>query len=166
MSDAAKLDARISLMLDRCKPIHVNTTNVSEAPVSDVDHGIAPGARPRILLVEDDARAARGLSRMLVDDGYEVERVSDGAAAIARLSTSPLPDALVTDFYMPHADGLTVAQFARSRNPRIPTVVVTGHAEFVAQRPTSLRPAPIVLVKPLDYDVLARTLRALLRVAA
>ena len=38
------------------------------------------------------------------------------AAAIARLACNPLPHAIVTDFRMPHADGMAVAQFARSRS--------------------------------------------------
>jgi two-component system response regulator MprA len=123
-------------------------------------------ARPLILLVEDDRRSARGLARMLTDDGFDVECALDGAAAIARLSRSPLPDALITDFFMPHADGLTVAGFARSRSPSIPAIVVTGHAELMAAAPATTVPTPIVLVKPLDYDVLTQTLRRLLAAAA
>jgi two-component system response regulator MprA len=119
--------------------------------------------RPLVLLVEDDVHAARGLARMLADDGFDVERAVDGADAIARLSHNPLPDALITDFYMPHADGLTVARFARGRNPNISTIVVTGHAELIARGSESMA---TVFVKPLDYDALIQTLRTLLKAAA
>jgi two-component system response regulator MprA len=122
--------------------------------------------RPLILLVDDDLRAARGLALLLTDDGFEVERAVDGASAIARLSRGPVPDVLITDFYMPHADGLAVTRFARSRSPAMPTIVVTGHAELVAREPAAIVPALVVLVKPVDYDVLTRTLRTLLPVAA
>lgn len=120
-----------------------------------------PARRPLVLLVDDDARAARHLAKMLVEDGFDVELALDGAAAIARLGRRPIPDALVTDMYMPHADGLAVARYARSRRPQMPAVVVTGHAELVAANDDLAPPPPVVLAKPLDYDMLTRTLRAL-----
>ena len=122
--------------------------------------------RPLVLLVEHDALAARGLARMLSDDGFQVERVSDGAAAIARLAKSPSPDALITDLFIPYADGLTVLRFARTRNPRLVAVVVTSHSELLDRGPDSINPAPTILGKPLDYEVLAQALRELLPRAA
>jgi hypothetical protein len=47
----------------------------------------------------------------------------------------------------------------------MPTLVVTGHPEIVA-RLEWLMPTPTILVKPLDYEALARTLRGLLAAAA
>ena len=47
-----------------------------------------------VLVADEDARTARLLARMLRDDGYNVELVLDGAAALARLTRSPLPDAV------------------------------------------------------------------------
>lgn len=120
------------------------------------------GRRPLILLVEDDVCAARGLARMLHDDGFDVERASDGAAAMVRLGQTPLPDALITDLYVPHVDGLTVARFARTQNPSIPAIVVTSHVELVNTRSEPMMPAPTVLAKPLDYDHLTEVLHALL----
>jgi DNA-binding response OmpR family regulator len=120
-------------------------------------------AGPLILLVDEDVRAARGLARMLTEDGFAVERAIDGAAAIARLSRTPIPDGLITDFYLPHADGLVVARFARTLSPAMPTIVLTGHAELLAPDPAL---TSVVLVKPVDYDELAVVLRELLRAAA
>ncbi len=119
--------------------------------------------RPIILLVEDDACAASGLSRMLRDDGFDVERASDGAAAILRLGQRPFPDVLITDLYMPFADGLTVARVARAANPSIPIVVITGHAELMDARATAFMQ---VLAKPVDYEHLADMLRMMLPAAA
>lgn len=116
--------------------------------------------RPLVLLVDEDVRAARHLAKMLAEDGFDVELALDGAAAIARLGRRPIPDALVTDMYMPHADGIAVTRYARSRCPGMLAVVVTGHAELVA--PNDLAPpAPVVLSKPLDYETLTHTLRTL-----
>src|SRR5262249_9717013 len=124
-----------------------------------------PAARPLILLVDIDRRAGRSLAKMLSTDGFDVELTVNGASAIARLAQGPVPDAVVTDLFMPYADGLAIARFARSMKPSIAAILVTGHAELVDNTAESIQPAPTVLAKPVDYDVLTRTLRGLLAVA-
>lgn len=106
------------------------------------------------MLVEDDARSARVLARMLREDGFDVHLALDGSSAIQRLSGLPLLDVLVTDLYLPHVTGIAVAKFARSHQPRIPILVVTGFPHFAAAELASLDPAPIVLVKPIEYATL------------
>lgn len=112
-----------------------------------------------ILIVDDDVRTARLLVRMLEDDGYQVELAIDGAAAIGRLARSPVPDVLVTDLRLPHADGMAVAQFARSRRPNLPVFVVTGYPDLVAKLERTLEPRAVVYTKPLDYALLSDDLR-------
>jgi two-component system response regulator MprA len=119
----------------------------------------------RILLVDDDARTARRLAQMLREDGYEVDLVADGAAAIAYLARSPLPDVLVTDLRLPYADGLAVTQYARARKPGLPVIVVTGYPHMVAASGSDFQPAPHVFTKPLDYHELSSELRRVLPVA-
>src|SRR5262249_25077682 len=109
--------------------------------------------------------AGRSLAKLLSADGFDVEVTVNGATAIARLTRVPLPDAVVTDLFMPYADGLAIARFARSLKPSIAAILVTGHAELVEHTPESIQAAPTVLAKPVDYDVLTRTLKGLLAVA-
>lgn len=114
-------------------------------------------SRTFVLIAEDDAQAGRVLARMLREDGYEVEVVLDGAAAISRLSRGRIPDALVVDYRLPHADGLAVARYARARSKSLRVVLVTSYAEVVEpliQDEQSL----IVLGKPLAYADLVRRL--------
>jgi CheY-like chemotaxis protein len=128
---------------------------------------IATTPRPLVLLVDDDTRTARQLARLLTDDGFDVEHTVNGATAIARLARAPLPDAIVTDLYMPYADGLTVARFAHSRSPAMLAVLLTGHAELVDDGVEGLvGGARVVLTKPVDYEMLTRTLRGLLPAVA
>jgi two-component system response regulator MprA len=111
-----------------------------------------------VLVVDDDVRTARLFVRMLREDGFEVELAHDGAAAIGRLGRAPMPDALVTDLSMPHADGLAVAKYAQSCRPGLPVFLVTGYPELAARRTRSLDPEPHVFTKPLDYAELSREL--------
>jgi len=120
--------------------------------------------RKRVLVVDDDVRTARLLARLLAEDGFEVELATDGAAAIARLSRSPMPDALVTDLRMPHADGIAVARYARSRSPRIPIFIVTGYPELLTRLDDLIDSETRVFPKPLAYPELTAAMRGSLSV--
>jgi two-component system response regulator MprA len=109
----------------------------------------------RILVVDDDARSARMLVRMLREDGYDAELAVDGEGAIVRLDRAPMPDILVTDLKMPHADGIAVIRHAQSRCPRLPVFVITGHPELMAGSEGAFDPPAIVFTKPIDYAVLS-----------
>jgi CheY-like chemotaxis protein len=117
-------------------------------------------ASAKLLLVEDEARTARTLAKMLREDGFEVEVALDGAEAIGKLTRDALPDALVTDLRMPVVDGVAVARYARSRAPSMPVVFVTGYPQLVAN--ARMDPAPAVHTKPVDYRELRRHLREVL----
>ncbi|WP_437586708.1 response regulator [Sorangium sp. So ce1000] len=116
--------------------------------------------QPLILLVDDDVRSARLLVRLLEEDGFRVELATDGALAIARLAHRPIPDILVTDFRMPHADGIAVARYARSLRPDLPLFLLTGYPELVARLGRGLDPEAVVHTKPVDYTALSAELRA------
>ncbi len=118
--------------------------------------------RPLVLVVDDDARSATLLARLLRADGYEAEVTNDGAAALARLTRNPVPHAVVTDFHLPHADGLAVARYARSRRPAVALFVVTGYPHSLASAVDPLDEPVHVMTKPLDYaDLLSRLAGAL-----
>lgn len=119
-------------------------------------------ARPLVLIVDDDARSASLLARLLRADGYEAEVTNDGAAALARLTRDPIPHAVVTDFLLPHADGLAVGRYARSRRPAVALFVVTGYPNSFAKAVDPLDHPVHVLTKPLDYADLLKRLGAAL----
>lgn len=115
----------------------------------------------QVLLVEHDTNAARGLARLLREDKHDVEVALDGAAAIARLANGAMPDVLITDFRVPHADARALVAFARARWPRLPVIVVTGYAEEARSWCAALSPEVAMLTKPLNYDALTEKLDAL-----
>ncbi|MBL8601669.1 MAG: response regulator [Myxococcales bacterium] len=125
--------------------------------------GSEAGSRPRVLLAEDDINSARTLARMLREDGYDVDLCLDGASAIARLSRGPLPTVLVADYRMPHADGLSVAMYARSRAaPKVlPVVLVTSYVEALGEQSSKGDPNWVLLPKPLSYEALTGVLKRL-----
>jgi CheY-like chemotaxis protein len=62
---------------------------------------------------------------MLVHGGHAVTAVPGLREAKAVLRTLPL-DLVVTDVYMPDADGLEVLQLVRQEHPSLPVIVISG----------------------------------------
>ena len=61
----------------------------------------------KILLADDSMTAQNMGKKILVENGYEVITVSNGAAAMKKLA-SEKPDAAILDIYMPGYSGLEV----------------------------------------------------------
>jgi DNA-binding response OmpR family regulator len=81
----------------------------------------------RILLVDDDDTVAEVVVRYLELDGFEVEWVADGRAAVDRALADP-PDLIVLDLMLPHVDGLEVCRRVRALNP-VPVIMLTARSE-------------------------------------
>ncbi|HKO46305.1 MAG TPA: response regulator [Polyangiaceae bacterium] len=112
-----------------------------------------------VLLVDDDLRTTRRMADMLREDGFAVEIARDGAAAVARLSRSPVPDALVTELTTAHADGVAIGRFARSQRPGLPVLVLTGYPNLFLSDAFADGPPALLFTKPVDYAVLKRALQ-------
>lgn len=121
--------------------------------------GSQPATPNRVLLVDSDYRTSNRLAELLRDDGFEVDVVRDGAAAIAHLARSPLPDTLITELKVRFADGISVARYARAQRPGLQVVVLTGHPHLLGPGAMG-SPPPLVLTKPLDYAQLLAALSA------
>ncbi len=115
-----------------------------------------------ILVVDDDASIRRMLVRALAAEGYSVEAVGDGGAALASIERSQ-PDALVLDVAMPGLDGLAVSRRLRGKGLAVPVLLLTAR-DAVADRVRGLDAgADDYLVKPFATEELLARLRALLR---
>jgi excisionase family DNA binding protein len=82
-------------------------------------------ARPRILVVDDEAAIRDLLSKTLALAEYDVDLAPDGRSALERLRMIPY-DLLITDLKMPEVDGLTVVREARRLKADIPVIIITG----------------------------------------
>jgi CheY-like chemotaxis protein len=72
----------------------------------------------KVLLVDDDLTMMQMVAELLRQEGHEVFPFSNGAAAVAALTTHS-PDLVITDLYFDktRAHGLEVVQKARSLSP-------------------------------------------------
>jgi CheY-like chemotaxis protein len=108
-------------------------------------------ARPRVLVVEDDAPLAQLYSMALTMNGLSVMRASDGLTAL-RVVEDYRPDLVLLDLMLPQVDGWTVLREFESRpsTKTIPVVVVTGSDD-----PLHSSHAKAVIRKPVDPDYIA-----------
>lgn len=118
----------------------------------------------RLLLVEDDHMIGESLVRGLRDDGYIVDWVKDGAAALAAIQDTATPYAVaVLDWNLPRKDGLSVLKSARGAGNTVPVLMITARDEL-ADRVSGLDGgADDYLVKPFELAELKARLRSLLR---
>src|SRR5687767_806189 len=82
-------------------------------PTSVLPAGAGPDEpKPPILLVEDEPSTRLMTSRQLKVAGYEVEAVSNGVEALARLKEKFFP-LLITDWEMPQMNGVELCKAVR-----------------------------------------------------
>lgn len=116
----------------------------------------------RILLVEDDRMIAEGVRKALRSDGFAVDWVQDGEAALTALGGEAY-DLLLLDLGLPKRDGIDVLRKLRSRGLSLQVLIVTAR-DAVADRVKGLDAgADDYLVKPFDLDELGARMRALIR---
>jgi two-component system, OmpR family, response regulator len=116
----------------------------------------------RILLVEDDHMLGEAVCDGLRQEGYVVDWVQDGGAALAAVSTSNF-SALVLDLGLPDGDGLGVLRWLRQHGQTTPVVIVTAR-DRVSERIGGLDAgADDYLIKPFDIEELGARLRAITR---
>jgi two-component system, OmpR family, response regulator len=116
----------------------------------------------RLLLVEDDAKLARAVGRGLRHEGYAVDLVGDGDAALRQAAVWDY-DAIVLDVMLPSRDGFEVCDALRARDCWAPILMLTARGQ-VGDRIRGLDAgADDYLAKPFDFGELLARLRALVR---
>ena len=121
------------------------------------------GQGERVLLVEDQPQVRLLLRRQLTRLGYAVTDVPDARSALACLAEDPEVDILLTDIVLPgEMNGVQLCEAALARVPTLGIVLTTGYAaDMLAERSGPAASASI-LPKPVDSQVLARSLRTAL----
>ena len=101
-----------------------------------VDATEPPAAQPAglsgrsALIVDDNAVNREVLARLLQRWGMNATAVASGEAAIAMLSSQPLPDAVLLDMHMPGMDGFAVGEWIRAQDSMksLPLLVLSSGA--------------------------------------
>ena len=119
---------------------------------------------PRILVVEDEESLAKGIRFNLELEGYEVEVIADGSAALARLTRpGAQADLVILDVMLPGIDGFAIVEKARQAGNFTPVLMLTAKSlpeDVVYGLEVG---ADDYLAKPFDLAVLLARVKGLLR---
>jgi DNA-binding response OmpR family regulator len=113
-------------------------------------------------MVEDDAAVAASSLDGLAAQGFTVDHVTTGAAALAAVASGTPPDVVLLDLGLPDMDGQEVCRRIRSAS-EVPVIVVSARGDE-ADRVIALElGADDYLVKPFGMRELAARIRAVMR---
>jgi PAS domain S-box-containing protein len=111
----------------------------------------------RVLVVEDNDEVGRFSTELLEDLGYVVQRVSNGASALAILAEDEFAvDLVFSDVIMPGINGLELAGIIRDRYPGLPVVLTSGYSHVLAE---NAHHGFELIKKPYSVESLSRILR-------
>lgn len=117
-----------------------------------------------VLIVEDEQHLADGLRFNLESEGYTVETIGDGEAALELLTRERHRfAAVVLDVMLPGMDGFMVAAELRRRGQFVPVLMLTARAHPEDVLRGFEAGADDYLPKPFELNILLARLRGLLR---
>ncbi len=118
----------------------------------------SPGGAPYppVIVVEDDESLRTLLAHYLGKEGYPVEAVPDGAAALQALerrrALGAPPGVVLLDLMLPRVSGLDVLGYLEAAAVDVPVVVMSVYDHLLIA--AAARGADGVLIKPFDLEQL------------
>jgi two-component system, LuxR family, response regulator FixJ len=118
--------------------------------------------RAAVVHVVDDDDAARESLRFLLETAHLNVRAYESARAFLDTLSAANAGCVITDVKMPEIDGLELVRQVRRRNPGLPVIVITGHADVPLAVEAMKAGAVDFIEKPYDGEVLLGSVRSLL----
>ena len=121
----------------------------------------APGeGAPTILIVDDNERTTRALSKLLNGAGYRTRVCFTGEETLAAIARDEAPAAARVDIHLPDISGLVLTGKMREKlGERFPIVVVSGDTSMETIRTLPHVGATYFFPKPVNAEYLLERLR-------
>lgn len=116
-------------------------------------------APPEILIVDDEERFRKTMSKLLGIRGLETRTVGSGKDALAEMQNARF-DVAVVDVRMPGMDGVELLSEMKRLDPRIEVIILTGHASVDTAKAILRLGAYDYLLKPYSIDELEEKIRS------
>src|SRR5437870_5045147 len=117
----------------------------------------------RILIADDDEVSCQLFAETLESDGFSVDQVTSGDAALSRLDGETY-DLLLIDVRMPGMSGLEVTRIVHEKYPALPIVVMTAFGSIETAVEAIHEGAFDFISKPMNLAELKKTVsRALVQ---
>jgi len=122
-----------------------------------INAALVPGKGCRVLIVDDNVDAVKGLAALLKMSGHTVAVAYDGPSALPAALATP-PDVVLLDIGLPGLTGYEVAQQMR-REPTLRNIVLvalTGYGRETDRQLSQEAGFDYHLVKPADFNEIER----------
>ena len=110
-----------------------------------------------VFVVDDDPAVRKALSRVLREEGWNVETFESAEAFVARPDRQA-PGCLVLDVTMPGLDGLELQRRLIEEGQALPIVFLTGHGDIPMSVQAIKAGAADFLTKPVNSEALVRAI--------
>jgi len=115
---------------------------------SQADNSLTETSKLKTILVVDDEEMTRDvLAQALKIMGYNPITAEDGLEALHMIKDSK-PDLVITDIHMPKMNGLELLQAAKTFDPEIPVILITGFDAEEARTSAHDFEASALITKP------------------
>jgi two-component system KDP operon response regulator KdpE len=115
----------------------------------------------RVLVIDDEPPIRKLLRLGLSTQGYRVIEAPDGRSALDHMREKP--DLVILDLGLPDMQGLELLRTMRTRDERVPIVVLSSRADEIAKVQALDLGADDYVTKPFGMDELLARIRAALR---
>ena len=115
----------------------------------------------KLLLVDDEADFRLATAATLGRRGFTVVQAADGDEALSIIPKEH-PEIVILDLKMPRMGGIETLKKLREIAPALPVIILTGHGDFDAAVAGIKLEVVDFLQKPVDINLLAVKVRALL----
>jgi two-component system, cell cycle sensor histidine kinase and response regulator CckA len=119
---------------------------------------------PTILVVDDEPAVRLLACRILREAGYPRIEAESGLAALGLLQGGGRPDVMVVDIRLPDMSGLDLVRLARTIQPAVPALYISGYPEPVIEEHQQRTLLRAFLAKPFAAEQLIGAVRQLLPV--
>ncbi|HXS95052.1 MAG TPA: response regulator [Candidatus Limnocylindrales bacterium] len=126
--------------------------------------GARPSSNEVILVIDDDERVRRLLGQTLINAGFGVVEAANGRHGRTAIQNNRI-DLVISDIVMPEEEGLEFLQSLQCTLPNVPAIAISGAFEGQYLRMAAKFGAAAALPKPIDREVLLKTVRKLLSAA-
>lgn len=103
------------------------TTSPTSTGSGPASRGVLAATRKRILIVDDDPLVLQALARLFRSLEADVDATADPERGLELFCEGPY-DLVIADERMPKMSGLDLLARVRAVDPRLPTILLTGHA--------------------------------------
>lgn len=112
----------------------------------------------RLLIADDDPLCLSALAQFFAEEGFIVEAVDNGTAALDQLGSESF-SLLITDLNMPGATGLELLAFIKKADLKLPAFIISANTDSEAKEQAGAMGAAGYIKKPIQLDDLLECVR-------